>query len=419
MRVTTRRTFLGAGAATVAAAPLARRVGASSLESVRIAVVGLNGRGRDLVRGFSRAEGSQVVAMCDVDQATIGRALEAAESHAPRVETDFRRLLDDREIDAIAIATPDHWHGIMTILACQAGKDVYVEKPASHNVIEGRRMIDAARKHGRVVQLGTQRRSAAYIADAVQHLQSGGIGKVGLARSWIHQKRAPIGPGVEAPVPEGLDWMLWQGPAPARPYLTNRVHYNWHWFWHWGTGELGNNGIHGVDLARWGLGVDAPQRVSSGGGIYVLKDGRETPDTQVTTWEFDNCALTYEHRMWSKHGLEGGSYFGIAFYGDNGALIVDEKGWRVEDGPKAGGSAVDSQAAHFADFLECVRSRQKPNADIEVGHLSTRLCLIGNIAQRLGKTLTFDASTESFPGESEANELLSREYSREFPLPVV
>jgi predicted dehydrogenase len=249
-------------------------------------------------------------------------------------------------------------------------------------------------------------------------LQSGGIGKVGVARAWIHQKREPIGRGVEAPVPQGLDWALWQGPAPGRPYVTNRVHYNWHWFWRWGTGELGNNGIHGVDLARWGLGVDAPRRVSSGGGIYVLADGRETPDTQVTTWEFDDCALAYEHRMWSKHGLEGGSYFGIAFYGDNGALIIDDKGWRVEDGPKAGGTAVDSQAAHFGNFINCVRSRQKPNADIEVGHLSTRLCHLGNIAQRLGKTLAFDAATETFPGESEANALLGREYSSAFPLPV-
>jgi predicted dehydrogenase len=415
----TRRTFLGTTAATTAA--LAARVSrASAADRVRVAVVGVNGRGSELARLFARAENCAVAAVCDCDARVLGKgvaAVEQAGAAAPDTASDFRRLLDDRSMDALIIAAPDHWHALMTVLACRAGKDVYVEKPASHNVVEGRRMVEAARKYDRVVQLGTQRRSAPQLKEAVEHLRSGGIGKVGLARAWIHQKRQPIGHAQPGPVPDGLDWALWQGPAPERPFIANRVHYNWHWFWHWGTGELGNNGIHGVDLARWGLGVEAPRRVASGGGKYVFDDDQEVPDTQVTTWEFDDCALVWEHRMWSKHGLEGGSSFGVAFYGSDGTLIIDDKGWRVEDGATAGGPAGDSQAAHVADFLDAVRSRRRPNADIEISHLSTRLCHQGNIAQRVGKKLTFDAESESFPGEPEANALLGREYNPVFAMP--
>ena len=196
---------------------------------------------------------------------------ERSPTPAPPIEKDFRRLLDDKTIDAVAIATPDHWHAMLTVLACQAGKDVYVEKPASHNVVEGRRMVEAARKYNRIVQLGTQRRSTPHVQEAIEHVRSGALGKVAMARAWTHQKRVNIGHGQPGPVPAGIDYAMWQGPAPDRPYQANRLHYNWHWFWNWGTGELGNNGIHGVDVARWGLGVDAPIAVSSGGGKYVFR----------------------------------------------------------------------------------------------------------------------------------------------------
>ena len=412
-----RRTFLGAAGA-LALAP--RPVAASPNERVRLAVIGVRGRGNELARGFARLKDAEVVAVCDVDDAVFQKAVEGVEQiagKAPRTEKDFRRLLDDKGIDAVAIAAPDHWHALMTVLACQAGKDVYCEKPASHNLVEGRRMVQAARKYDRVVQLGTQRRSAPHIREAFEHMHSGGIGKVGLARAWIHQKRTIDVSGAPEPVPPGVDYAMWQGPAPDRPFIKNRFHYNWHWFWNWGTGELGNNGIHGVDVARWGLGVEAPATVSSGGGLYVFQ-GLEVPDTQVVTWDFPDkqCSLVWEHRMWSKHGLEG-SGFGIAFYGDQGTLIVDEKSWRVEDGQPAGGKSPDVQAAHFQNFLDCVRSRKAPNAEIEVGHLSTRLCHLGNIAHRVGRRLTFDAATESFPNDPEANKLLSREYSSRFEMP--
>jgi predicted dehydrogenase len=413
-----RRTFLGAAGLLAVTGRLARAK-ADASERVRVAIIGVRSRGTDLAQLFARDSNAEVVAICDIDDAMLAKPVNAVEQiagKAPRTEKDFRRLLDDKAIDAVAVATPDHWHALITVMACQAGKDVYVEKPASHNVVEGRRMVEAARKYKRVVQLGAQRRSAPEVKDAIEHVRSGALGKVGMARAWIHQQRKPIGHGSPAPVPEGVDYAMWQGPAPDRPFYPNRFHYNWHWFWVWGTGELGNNGIHGVDVARWGLGVEAPTTVTSGGGKYVFDDDQEVPDTQIVTWDFPHASLVWEHRMWSQHGEEGAS-FGVAFYGDKGTLIVDDKGWRVEDGAPGGGKAISDQPRHVANFLECVRSRQAPNAEIETGYLSTRLCHLGNIAYRTGRRLTFDAASETFPHDAEANALLSREYGHRFEMP--
>ncbi len=413
-----RRTFLGAASAGLLVLP-ARTGRAAPSERVRIAVIGLRSRGLDHTRLFVKDKGVEIVAVCDVDDAMFAKPIKAVESSgakAPRTEKDFRRLLDDKSIDAVTIAAPDHWHGLMTVLACQAGKDVYVEKPASHNVVEGRRMVEAARKYARVVQVGTQRRSSPWVAEAVERVKGGAVGKVGMARAWIHQKRPNIGHGQPGPVPPGVDYAMWQGPAPDRPFYANRFHYNWHWFWNWSTGELGNNGIHGVDVARWGLGVDAPVSVASGGGKFVFDDDQEVPDTQITTWAFPDACLVYEHRMWSNHPTEG-SGFGIAFYGDKGTLIVSEKGWHIEEGDGSRSKpGPDGQDLHVRNFLDCIKSRAKPNADIEIGHLSTRLCHLGNIAFRAGKKLTFDADRETFH-DSQADALLTREYSSRFEMP--
>jgi predicted dehydrogenase len=419
-----RRTFLGASGALALLGGGARA--ASPAERVRVAVIGLRNRGSDLAGEFAASKNAEVVAVCDVDDAMIAKPradVEKAAGKPPRVEKDFRKVLDDRSIDAVAVATPDHWHALMTVMACQAGKDVYCEKPASHDVVEGRRMVEAARKYGRVVQLGTQRRSSDVIKEAVAHVRSGELGTVGMARAWIHQKRKPIGRGTPGPVPPGVDYELWQGPAPDRPFMANRFHYNWHWFWVWGTGELGNNGVHGVDVARWGLGVDTPMTVASSGGKYLFTDDdQETPDTQIVTWEFPGACLVSEHRMWSRHGEEGDG-FGVAFYGDKGTLIVGSKGWRVVDPDgappdrPAGGKGTLATAPHVENFLECVRSRKAPNAEIEIGHLSTRLCHLGNIAHRVGRKLTFDPAREAFKDAPEADKLLSREYGRRFEMP--
>jgi predicted dehydrogenase len=418
-----RRTFLGA--AGLAAAGPAARTHASPAERVRVAIIGVRNRGNDLAQEFARDRNAEVVALCDVDDASFAKPVKAVETittRTPRTEKDFRRLLDDRSIDAVAVATPDHWHALLTVLACQAGKDVYCEKPASHNVVEGRRMVQAARKYGRVVQVGTQRRSMGHVREAVEAVHSGVIGKVGMARAWMHQQRSSIGHTGPGPVPAGVDYALWQGPAPDRPFHPNRFHYNWHWFWNWGTGEIGNNGIHGVDVARWGLDIDTPTAVVSGGGKYVFDDDQEVPDTQVVTWEFPTACLVWEHRLWSRHGTEG-TGFGIAFYGVSGTLVIDSDGWHVADpdgkapetpvGGKPGGGT-----SHVGNFLECVRSRNKPHADIEIGHLSTRLCHLGNIAHRVGRRLTFDPGREAFRNDPEADRLLQREYGPRFEMPA-
>ncbi|MGE3820784.1 MAG: Gfo/Idh/MocA family protein, partial [Isosphaeraceae bacterium] len=306
-----RRTFLGTAGLIGAASLTGRAAGFPANDRVRIAIIGVRGRGADLAREFSLDKGAEVVALCDVDDAAFAKAskhVEAAQGRAPRTEKDFRRLLDDKNVDAVAIATPDHWHALLTVMACQAGKDVYCEKPASHNVVEGRRMVEAARKYGKVVQLGTQRRSMGHVQNAIEAVRSGTLGDIGMARAWIHQKRPNIGHGKPGPVPKGVDYAMWQGPAPDRPFHENRFHYNWHWFWNWGTGEVGNNGIHGVDVARWGLGVDAPLTVASSGGKYFFDDDQEVPDTQIVTWEFPDACLVWEHRMWSKHGTEGSAF---------------------------------------------------------------------------------------------------------------
>ncbi len=415
-----RRGFIRSSAGTVilaSSSAWARPVGAN--ERVRLGVIGTRGRGAELAGAFAKRADVAIVSLCDVDDRSFAPALKAVEktgATTPKIEKDFRRVLDDKDVDAVVVATPDHWHALMAVMACQAGKDVYTEKPASHNVVEGRRMVEAARKYNRVVQMGIQRRSMPHVQDAVAHVREGGIGTVGMARAWIFKERLPIGPPQPAAVPAGVDYALWQGPAPDRPFVANHFHYNWHWFWNWGTGELGNNGIHGLDVARWGLGVDAPLTVASAGGNYVYKD-REVPDTQVVTWEFPNSCLVWEHRLWDQQPLEGLG-FGIAFHGDKGLLTVDEKGWQVQGGAKAGGKATAGLDAHLANFVESTRSRSLPNADIEVGHLSTRLCHLGNITQRVGRKLKFDAATESFPNDAEANGLLSRAYSDRFAMPT-
>ncbi len=420
MRDCHRRTFLG----VVGFAALSPRVlaGPSTPPSdrLRLGIIGLRTRGTDLAKAFVKNKQVEIVALSDIDDSMFEKATKVvtdAGHKAPRIEKDFRKLLDDKSIDAVAVSSPDHWHALMCVMACQAGKDVYTEKPVSHNVVEGRRMVEAARRYKRVVQAGTQRRSAPHIQEAIAHLHSGALGKVGMARAWIHQKRVNIGRGKPGPVPKGVDYDMWQGPAPDRPFMANRFHYNWHWFWNWGTGELGNNGIHGLDIARWGLNADAPLTVASGGGKYFFDDDQEVPDTQVVSWEFPNALLVWEHRMWTTHGQEN-TGFGIAFDGEKGTLIIDEKGWRVVDGEdKASGKPTDPMRPHIQNFVDCVQSRKAPNAEIEIGHLSTRLCHLGNIAQRTGRKLTFQAPTETFKDDKAADALLSREYSSRFEMP--
>jgi predicted dehydrogenase len=413
-----RRRFLHASAATLSALAVA---GAADKphDKIVLAFAGVHGRGRDLLRGFSSFEDVEVAAICDPDQNVIANALKAInarQKRTPQVVKDLRRVLDDREVTALVVATPDHWHALATVWACQAGKDVYVEKPISHNLIEGRRMVEAARKYDRVVQVGTQRRSSAHHASAAEFVRSGQLGKVPFARTWIAGNRKTIGRKADAPVPAGVDYDLWLGPAPQRPFNPNRFHYNWHWNWDYGTGELGNNGIHALDVARWLLGVEAPVRVTCGGGKYFYDDDQQTPDTQIATFDFSATSLIWEHRIWSKTGFAG-EPFGVALYGEKGTLLFDKNGWHVEDGVTAADKSSDPERLHLRNFLDCIRARKRPNADIEEGHKSTRLCHLGNIALRTGHTLKFDAETETIPGDADATALLGRACRKPFVVP--
>ena len=324
---------------------------------------------------------------------------------------DFRRILDDPSVDALFIATPNFWHAPATILACAAGKHVYVEKPGSHNAREGEWMVAAARKHKRVVQMGAQRRSWPGVLEGIAKLRAGVIGRVLSARCCYIASRPGIGRGQQVPVPDGLDYGLWQGPAPERPYVDNLVHYNWHWRWHWGGGELANNGVHALDVARWGLGADLPRRITGSGGRYHYDDDQETPDTGVTTFDFSSCFVSFDHSSCHPRKAEAPPF--VTFYGDQGSLAQDGPGYKIYD---LKGKLIDQgtgpagDVVHIENFLDCIRSGKKPNLEIEDGQNSTLLCHLGNIAYRTGRTIHFDASTRRISGEPEAEKLWGREY---------
>ncbi len=391
-------------------------------ERVVVGVMGVRGRGRGLAQGFASLPNAEVAYLCDVDDSVVPPALKAVterQEREPKVVKDFRRILDDKDVHALVIATPDHWHAVATVFACQADKDVYVEKPVSHNVREGRIMVEVARRTKRIVQAGTQSRSGAHFHSAVEFLRSGKLGRVLMAKAINSQRRANIGKKPDAPVPPGVDYDMWLGPAPKRPFNPNRFHYNWHWYWDYGTGDLGNDGVHQVDVARWGLGVTAPISVTCHGGKYFFDDDQQTPDTQIVVWDFGHCTLIFEQRLWApyhEHGYENGNIF----YCENGYMKLGADGWKVfgprdEPGPTSSGSERDR--AHLNNFVECVKTRSKPNADVEEGHYSALLCHLGNISYRLGRRLKFDPKTETFIGDAEANKLLTRTYRKPWEMP--
>jgi predicted dehydrogenase len=379
--------------------------------------MGVRGRGSSLANGFAGMPDVEVAYLCDVDEQIRNDRAEAVSSRqgrSPELVEDFRRILDDASVDALVVATPDHWHALATILACQANKDVYVEKPASHNLVEGRRMIEAAQKYGRVVQHGTQSRSGAHYQTAIEFLRSGQLGRVLMAKAVNNQKRANIGHAKDGPPPPGVNYDLWLGPAPKRPFNPHRFHYHWHWFWDYGTGDLGNDGVHQVDIARWGLGAEHPTAVSSSGAKLHFDDDQETPDTQVVTFEYPGCQLLYEMRLWAPYNEHGFSN-GNVFYGEEGMLELGATGWKVtwadnKRGPQSGTS--DKDEAHRRNFIDCVKARtpEKLNAGIREGHLSALHCHLGNLSYRLGRRLEFDGATESFRHDAEADALRTREY---------
>jgi predicted dehydrogenase len=415
-----RRGFLGTSivaGSLVAAGSLAYAQKESANERIRIGVMGVNGRGSALARGFASQPNCEIAYICDVDNRAIGKAVNLLKGRpAPKTTADFRNILDDKEVDVLICAAPNNWHAPATIMACKAGKHVYVEKPCSHTAEEGELALQAARKYNRVVTMGTQRRSWPAIREGIQKIHEGELGKVRYARTWYNNRRGSIGTGKQSAAPDWLDFNLWQGPATDQPFKDNIVHYNWHWHWHWGNGELGNNGIHALDVARWGLQVEFPKRVVSAGGRYRYDDDQETPDTQNVAFEFDDCQISWEGLSCSPLGFEN-SMFGISFHGDEGSLVIDGGGWRTYDmrnketGKNSGGGG---DATHQANFLDCIRNGGTPNADIQEAHRSTLLCHLGNISQRSGRALTTDPKNGHILGDEKAAGMWGREYRKEY-----
>jgi predicted dehydrogenase len=412
--------FVACSSATTALAQV------GSEQRIVVGVMGLS-RGLQLASALASLPNCVVKYVCDVDEKVLAAGVKATAAKqsanktteaagGPEGVRDFRRMLDDKGVDAIAIATPDHWHSPAAILALSAGKHAYVEKPCSHNPREGELLVEAAKKSGKCVQHGTQRRTWPKVVEAIQKVKDGAIGKVLMSRGWYNNTRKDIGHGKPAPVPANLDWDLWQGPAPAKEFHDNYVHYNWHWFWHWGTGEAGNNGVHAIDVCRWGLGVDYPKRVVCGGGRYHFDDDQETPDTQFITYDFGDKVIHFEGRSCHPRGPENnGSGFGIAFYGEGGSVVTDGVGYAIYDLKnkeiaKVAGTAGDP--IHCQNFLDAVRANDpsKLNAPIAEGAMSALYCHLGNIAWRTGRTVNLDAKTGRITGDEEQAKLWSREY---------
>lgn len=406
-----RRHFLRATAAAVALPAIVR---ADAGSRVSVAVIGVNGRGGELAIGFAGLPNVEVAAICDVDERPLAKAIDAVSRKAggtPKGERDFRRLLEDKSIDAVVIATPDHWHAPAAILACAAGKHVYVEKPCSHNPQEGEWLVAAARKSQRVVQHGTQRRSWPAIQEAIAKVREGAIGRVLSAKAFYFNDRPTIGHGKAAPVPAGLDWTLWQGPAPEREYHDNFAPYHWHWFWHWGTGELGNNGVHMIDLCRWGLGADHSQRTTSAGRKLRHDDDQETPDTNVVSFDTGAATITWECRSWAARVPHDPAH-DVAFFGENGSLLINGAGYTIHDpaGKEiARGTGPGGNDVHLQNFIDAIRGKEKLNAEIEEGRKSALLCHLGNSAWRTGQTIDFTPQG-GIAGDERAKKLWRREY---------
>lgn len=408
----------------------ARIVGSN--ERIMAASMGVNSRGLAVGTNFASQPGCEVLYACDVDSRAAGKFIDAVEKVSkkrPKAEPDFRKALEDKDLDALIVAAPDHWHAPAAILACKAGKHVYLEKPCSHNPHEGELVMAAAKKYNRVLQMGNQRRSWPNVLAAIAELRGGVIGRPYFAKTWYTNNRPSIGVGKTTEVPSWLNYELWQGPAPRVPFKDNLIHYNWHWFWHWGTGEALNNGTHMVDLARWGLGVDYPIKVSSNGGRYRYKDDWETPDTQVINLEFENNTfMTWEGRSCNGRTIEGSSV-GVMFYAENGSMLIEGgNGYTIYDlnnkvvKDVKNNEAIDTRnlvspaqgldALHIQNFFDGIRKGTKVNSDIVSGHQSTLLVQLGNIALRTGQALTIDPKNGHIINNKEAAKYWKRTYER-------
>lgn len=419
---------------------LSKSAKAAASQRVRVGIMGAGGRAMSLIQSFSANEFVEVVAIADLDPNRLGPGVMAAtklQGKEPKSESDFRKLIDDPSIDALVIGTPDHWHAIPTIMACQAGKDVYVEKPDSHNIVEGMRMVAAMRKYGRIVQMGSQHRSTERLQSAIEFVRSGQLGRVLVAKAWESSKQGAIGFPADSQPPPGVDYDMWIGPAPKRPFNVNRFHGRWRWLYDYGTGDLGNDGVHRLDMAvallsaaceTQGDGpIGLPNTIFANGGKWYFDDAQEFPDTMQVNYEFGTGKktklLTYEMRVWAPYGYLNESE-GAAVFGDQGYLTMGNERWTaIGKGGKvlASGEGGSHEKPHVQNFIDCIKSRAKPYCDLEtVGHPASVLCHAGNISARVGRKLTLDPTTEVFINDTEANALRTRqEYRKPWLLPEV
>ncbi|MFN0107920.1 MAG: Gfo/Idh/MocA family protein [Blastocatellia bacterium] len=433
-----RRKFLQNSAAGIAGAALtANSVSAVSQDRVagtnrrlRVGLIGCGGQGSGDLRAMLRTGNVQCVALCDVDDdqaANTAKSVEKNFNQKPELMTrDFRRVLDRKDVDIVIVGTPDHWHALPTVMACQAGKDVYVEKPLSLTIGEGRVMVDIARRYNRVVQMGTQQRSSTHYAEALDFLRSGKLGNIRLVKTWAYQDWMGDIPKLpdEQP-PASVDYDMWLGPAPKRAFNRNRFHFNFRWFYDYSGGLMTDWGAHMIDIANWGMGVKAPKAAASVGGKFgLLESAEETPDTQQAIWEFDTYTMIWEHATAIGRGPYDRDH-GVAFHGNNGILVVDRGGWevfpevvtkkrkksyRMIGEPRRGGGGDDMHFNHIKNFLDCVESRKRPNSDVEIGHNSMIACHLANIAFRTQRRVNWDVENEKVIGDPEAQKMVSKEY---------
>jgi predicted dehydrogenase len=399
-------------------------------DRIRIGVIGCGGMGWGNIRDFIRFKEVEVASVCDVDDDNSALMLKRIESEsgqrAINAGRDFRKVLDQKDIDAVVISTPDHWHALMAVMACQAGKDIYVEKPLALTIGEGRIIVDAARKYNRVVQVGTQQRSAPHFQRAIEYVKSGKLGKIRLVRAWSYQDWMGNVPKVpDSEPPPNVDYDMWLGPAPKRPFNKNRFHFNFRWFWDYSGGLMTDWGAHMIDIANWGMGIKAPSSAMSVGGKYGYPDdAEETPDTQQVLWGFSDFSMIWEHATALGRGPEVRDH-GVAFHGNNGVLVVDRNGWEVypetETGkegkvyrsighPRQRPDRAEMHLLHVDNFLQCMRNRNRPVSDVEIGHNSLIACHLGNIAYRLGRQVKWDVENERILDDKEAQGYVMKEY---------
>ena len=440
-----RRSFIKKTAAVGSAAIVMPTIVSSKVfganDRINAAVLGVNGRGKAHIKGLMAQNNVRVTTLCDPDMNVLKeRQITFKETYGEDVKLvqDLRRIMDDKDIDVVSIASPNHWHALSVIWACQAGKDAYVEKPGSHNVWEGRKMVEAAQKYDRIIQHGVQLRSSPAVNEAIQLLRDGYIGRVYMARGLVFRWRGDIGDQGFEPVPDGIDYDLWTGPAPKRPFTRNLVHYNWHWHWDYGNGDVGNQGIHETDLCMWGLDVGLPSKITSMGGKFLWDDCKEVPEVQTSVYHYpeEKKIIQFEVRPWCTN-TEDGATVGNIFYGDKGVLIVEgydkyktflgreRTPGKFGDDGTVSGSEMDRGAGgtdgHFANFIEAVRKHDDKtilNAPVETAHLSSGLAHLGNIAYRLDRVLTFNPHAETFVNDPEADEMLTRNYRGDFVVPA-